>query len=130
MDQKRMKLRSGDRRAKRSGDRAEALQYLVEAVADRSGAQALVLVDDAGRIVAGMGSPSEVTGLAGTARDVARQRATLEQIEWATRGADVTARGLPTCEGPLYLAALGDRMKGVGDAVRAVRRILGETASS
>jgi hypothetical protein len=117
-----------ERRLKRSGDRTEALQYLVETVAHRSRAKALVLVDDAGHIVVGMGRPSEVTGLAGTARDVAHRRASVAQIDAATRGGDVTARSLSTREGTLYLAALGDRMSGVGDAVRAVNRILRETA--
>jgi hypothetical protein len=36
-----------DRRFKRSTDRTEALQFLVESVADRAGAPALVLVDEA-----------------------------------------------------------------------------------
>lgn len=122
--------RADERRIKRSGDRTEALQYLVETVADRSRAKALVLVDDAGRIVAGMGRPCDVTGLAGTARDVAQKRATVAQIDAAIRGGDVTARRLPTGEGTLYLAAIGDRMSGVGEAMRAVNRILGETARS
>jgi hypothetical protein len=130
MKDTRIGLRAGERRIKRSGDRTEALQYLVETVADRSRAKALVLLDAAGHIVAGMGRPSEVTGLAGTARDVAHKRATVAQIDAAIRGGDVTARSLPTREGTLYLAALGDRMSGVGDAMRAVNRILHETAQS
>lgn len=117
-----------ERRIKRSGNRGEALQFLVETIADRSGVRALVLLDDAGHIVAGMGRPNEVMGLAGTARDVAERRASLQQIEAAIRGGDVTARSLPTREGTLYLAAVGDRMSGVGNAVRAVHRILDETA--
>lgn len=120
--------RAGERRIKRSQDRTEALQYLVETVADRSRAKALVLIDEAGHIVAGMGRPREVTGLAGTARDVAHKRATVAQIDEATRGGDVTARSLRTRDGTLYLAALGDRMSGVGDAMRAIGRILHETA--
>jgi hypothetical protein len=113
-----------DRRFKRSADRTEALQFLVESVADRSGAPALVLVDDHGRIVAGMGMPDEVVGLARTARDVAWGRASARQIDAATRGRDVTARGVATPEGMLYFAALGERMSGLGDASQAVRRIL------
>jgi hypothetical protein len=113
-----------DRRFKRSTDRGEALQYLVESVADRSGVRALVLVDDAGRIVAGMGMPNEVVGLARTARDVAWRRATASDVDAATPGHDVTARPVATRDGMLYFAALGDRMSGLGDAVQAVRRIL------
>jgi len=113
-----------ERRTKRSADRDEALQFLVESVADRSGVRALVLLDDAGRIVAGTGMPSEVVGLAKTARDVAWRRASARDIDAVTLGQDVTARTFATREGMLYFAALGDRMAGLGDAVRAVHRIL------
>jgi hypothetical protein len=37
---------------------------------------------------------------------------------------DVTARAIETPSGTLYFGALGDRVTGVGDAVRAVKRIL------
>ena len=113
-----------ERRSKRSADRTEALQFLVESVADRSGAPALVLVDDAGRIVAGMGMPDEVVGLARTARDIAWGKATAAQVDRAMRGRDVTARSVATPGGMLYFAALGERMSGLGDASHAVRRIL------
>jgi len=113
-----------DRRTKRSVDREEALQFLVESVADRSAVQALVLVDDGGRIVAGMGMPRDVAGLARTARDVAWRRASTVQVDGATSGRDVTARSVATRDGMLYFAALGDRITGLGDAVRAVHRIL------
>ncbi len=113
-----------ERRSKRSTDRTEALQYLVEAVADRSHAPALVLVDDSGRIVAGMGMPREVAGLASAARDVAWGRCSAAKLEHATGGGDVTARSITTRDGMLYVAALGDRMTAVGDAVRAVQRIV------
>jgi hypothetical protein len=120
-----------ERRTKRSAERGEALQYLVETVADRSGVRALVLVDDAGRIVAGMGLANEVSGLARAARDVAWGRASPAQVDAvARRGSDVTARSVATRDGMMYLAALGDRMAGVGDAVRAVQRILSETLLS
>ena len=119
-----------ERRNKRSADRVEALQYLVEAVADRSGVRALVLVDDFGRIVAGMGIPRDVAGLAVTARAVAWRRAADIDLDSLTRGSDVTARPVATREGMLYFAAMGDRVAGVGDAVRAVQRILDETIPS
>jgi hypothetical protein len=113
-----------ERRIKRSANRQEALQYLVESVAARSGVRALVLLDDGGRIVAGTGMPDEVVGLVKTARDVAWGRATARDVDLATRGADVTARPVATRDGMLYIAALGDRMAGLGDALHAVRRIL------
>jgi len=113
-----------DRRSKRSAERVEALQYLVEAVADRSDVPALVLVDDSGRIVAGMGMPGDVVGLARAARDVAWGHATTADVDAATGGRDVTTRTVATREGMLYFAAIGDRVTAVGDAVRAVQRIL------
>ena len=115
-----------ERRYKRSTERNEALQYLVEMLADRSGAPALVLVDDAGHIVAGTGMPGEVAGLAHTARDVAWRRASPADIDAATSGQDVTARTVATREGFVYFAALGNGMARVGEAVRAVQRIYAE----
>ena len=111
-----------DRRLKRSAERDEALQFLVESVADRSGARALVLLDDAGRIVAGTGVPHEVASLARAARDVAWRRASPDTL--AAMPHDVTARPVATSDGMLYFAALSERMTGLGDAVRAVQRIL------
>ena len=104
----------------------EALQYLVETVADRSGVPALVLVDDAGSIVAGMGMPTEVAGLARAARNVAWRKATPADVDAATQGRDVAARRVSTREGPVYFAALGGGIPGVGAAVRAVQRIFSE----
>jgi hypothetical protein len=112
-----------ERRIKRSTERNEALQYLVEVLADRSGAPALVLVDDAGHLVAGTGMPMEVACLARAARDVAWRRASPADIDAVTPGHDVTARTVTTREGLVYFAALGNGMSGVGDAVRAVQRI-------
>jgi hypothetical protein len=113
-----------ERRMKRSGERGEALQFLVEAVADRSEVPALVLLDDAGHIVAGMGMPKDLVGLVRTARDVAWGHASAADVDAATGGRDVTTRSVATRDGMLYLAALGDRVSAVGDAVRAVQRIL------
>ncbi len=111
-----------ERRTKRSADRDEALQLLVESVADRSGARALVLMNEAGRIVAGMGMPDDVMTLARTAREGA----------WGSlAGASpCTARAMATPEGMIYLAALGNCVAGVGDAVHAVQRILASTLPS
>jgi hypothetical protein len=112
-----------ERRMKRSSERTEALQYLVESVADRSGVRALALIDDFGHILVGTGMPMELAGLAQTARDVAWRRASPAAIDAATHGQDVTARTVATRDGMLYFAALGGGMTGVGDAVRAVQRI-------
>ena len=112
-----------DRRIKRSAHRDEALQFLIESVADRSAVRALVLVDDAGQIVAGTGMPDEVVGLARTARDVAWKQASVASVDAATCGRDVTARSVATPDGMLYFAAMSDRLAGVGDAVKAVQRI-------
>jgi hypothetical protein len=114
-----------ERREKRSTDSAEALQFLVEKVADRSGAPALVLVDDGGRIVAGTGMPDEVLGLAQVARDVGHRRASAHDVEVATHGGDVAARSFAAGERSLTFAALTERMRGLGEAIQAVRRILG-----
>ena len=114
-----------ERRMKRSANCGEALQFLVESVADRSGVRALVLADDTGRIVAGMGKAQELRGLATAGRDVAWGRASASQVDRAARGHDITARSIATRDGMLYFAALGDRVTGVGEAVRAVQRILG-----
>jgi hypothetical protein len=113
-----------ERRTKRSEERDEALQFLVEAVADRSDVPALVLLDDGGRIVAGMGMPGDLVGLVRTARDIAWGKASSADIDAATGGRDVTTRAVATRDGMLYFAALGDRVSAVGDAVRAVQRIL------
>jgi len=113
-----------ERRTKRSRVRGEALQFLVEALADRSHVPALVLLDDAGRIVAGMGTPDDVVGLVRGTRDIAWHRATAVDIDAATGGRDVTTRSVTTRNGVMRLAALGDRVTAVGDAVRAVQRIL------
>ncbi|MDP9148988.1 MAG: hypothetical protein M3O36_03465 [Myxococcota bacterium] len=118
-----------ERRTKRSTERLEALQFLVETVADRSGVRAVVLVDEGGGIVAGMGRADEIVGLARSTRDVAWRRATPKDVDTATRGRDVTARTVATRDGLLYLGALGDRMVGVGDAVRAVQRTLVQTGA-
>jgi hypothetical protein len=118
-----------ERRTKRSETRTEALQYLVEAVADRSGVRALVLVDDDGRILAGMGPAGDLGGLANAAIEVAWRRATPASLPVAAgANSDVTARAVATRDGMLYFGALGDRLAGVGDAVRAVQRIFVQTA--
>ena len=62
-----------EQREKRSEVREEALQYLIEAVLDRSDVRCAALVDGASaRIVAGAGTPADLKALARVARAVAR----------------------------------------------------------
>jgi hypothetical protein len=112
-----------DRRIKRSTDRIEALQYLVEAVADRNEVRAIALVDEVGQIVAGVGMPRDLVGLKNLARPIGRREPCVDLGD-VTRDTDVTARALVAGGCPLYLAALGDRIRGVGAAVEGVERIL------
>jgi hypothetical protein len=112
-----------DRRTKRSKDRDEALQYLVEALADRSETDAVVLVNDQGRIVAGTGMHKELRGLAKIALPVMRGEG-CEDFESETRGTDFFGREIRLPSGPLYLAALGTRVRKMHEAVYAVTRIL------
>lgn len=118
-----------ERRTKRSEDRDEALQYLVEALADRSEVEAVALVNDEGRIVAGMGMPNSVRGLAKIAAPMLRGDGS-ELFESATEGTDFFGRRIPLETGTLYLAALGSRVRKMHEAVYAVTRILEPNAVS
>jgi hypothetical protein len=118
-----------DRRSKRSHDREEALQYLIEALADRSQVEAVLLVDDEGRIVAGMGMPNEVQKLAQIAIPAVRGEET-PLFEDATRDTDFFGREIPVEEGSLYLVALGSRVCKMHEAVYGVTRILEQTRHS
>ena len=118
-----------DRRIKRSQDREEALQYLIEALADRSQVQAVLLVDDAGHIVAGMGMPREVRQLAQIAIPAVRGEES-ELFETATRDTDFFGREIPVEDGSLYLVALGTHISKMHQTVYGVTRILEETRAS
>lgn len=118
-----------DRRNKRSQDRDEALQYLIEALADRSQVEAVLLVNDSGRIVAGMGMPKEVRQLAQIAIPAVRGEET-PLFEDATRDTDFFGREIPIEEGSLYLVALGTRISKMHETVYGVTRILEETRAS
>jgi hypothetical protein len=112
-----------DRRIKRSQDREEALQYLIEALADRSQVEAVLLVNEEGRVVAGMGMPREVRNLAQIAVPAVRGKES-ELFESVTRGTDFFGREIPVHDGSLYLVALGTRVCKMHEAVYAVTRIL------
>ena len=113
-----------DRRVKRSQDRDEALQYLIEAVADRSEVHAVALVDDNGHIVAGCGMPSDLAGLAKLAGPVTRAQSSA-CFEEVTQGTDYFARGVHARGKTLYLSALGSRVRRMNDAAAAIARIEG-----
>ena len=115
-----------DRRTKRSQDREEALQYLIEALADRSQVEAVLLVDERGRIVAGMGMPHQVRELARIAIPAVRGEEA-EMFEKATCDTDFFGREIPVEDGSLYLVALGTRVCKMHEAVYGVIRILDQT---
>ena len=123
-----------ERRIKRSQDRSEALQYLVEALADRSDVDAVVLLDDHGKIVAGMGVPERVRGLATIAVPVMEGRP-CDDFAAATRGTDFFGRRIANRAGtgdnasPLYLAALGNKLRKMHEAVYAIARIMDRAPS-
>jgi hypothetical protein len=118
-----------DRRQKRSAEREEALQYLVEAVADRSDVRSVALIDGDNRIVAGMGMPDDLAALARVAGAVARGDA-CEDLESATAGTDLLTRGVSVAGRTLYLAALGTRVRRMSDAAGAVARIFASSGST
>ena len=116
-------LHDMERRTKRSEDREEALQYLVEALADRSEVQAVALLNEQGRIVAGMGMPKAVRDLAEIALPTMRGGGS-DQFESATEGTDFFGREIQLESGTLYLTALGSRVRKMHEAVYAITRIL------
>jgi hypothetical protein len=124
-----VRLRKMERRTKRSEDREEALQYLVEALADRSEVDAVLLMNDEGQIVAGMGKPNEVKGLAKIAVPVVKGE-TCCDFDTATAGTDFFGRRIHLKSGPLYLAALGTKIRKMHEAVYAVTRILETSAAA
>jgi hypothetical protein len=111
-----------NRRTKRSTERTEALQYLMESLADRSEVHAVALVDEDGRIVAGMGMPTELAGLAKIARRGIRREPS-DEFEEVTRGTDFFGREIPVEGGRVFLAALGQRVRKMSDAAVAIERI-------
>jgi hypothetical protein len=107
-----------EQRSKRSDVREEALQYLVEAVLDRSPVRGVALVDEGSRIVAGAGTAADLRALARVA--VAASRGQTEAID---EDDDVIVRSIRTPSGPLVLAAFGERVRRMPEAASAVMRI-------
>jgi hypothetical protein len=88
-----------------------------------------LLVNDDGRIVAGMGMPREVRQLSRIAISAVRGEES-ELFEAATEDTDFFGREIPVEEGSLYLVALGTRVCKMHQAVYAVTRILEQTRAS
>jgi hypothetical protein len=112
-----------ERRTKRSANREEALQYLLEALAERSQVSTLLLTDAQGGIVAGMGEPSEIRGVARLAGPVTRGEP-CDEFERVTEGTDWMSRRVQVESATYYLAALGSRLSHVPEAVHGIARIL------
>jgi hypothetical protein len=115
-----------ERRFKRSAQPEEAIQLLLESLADRSEARAVALVNGRRRVLAGAGQPWDIAALREIAAPVARGEECLE-LEKLDASTDVFSR--PVCVGAstVYLAAMGTRMRRFGDAAVAVARIVRET---
>jgi hypothetical protein len=111
-----------ERRQKRSQDPQIALQFLLEALADRSDAHAVALVAGDGRIVAGVGMPSDLRGLATIAAPVARGE-DCPDLDAVTGDSDVFSRVVPLNGSDAYIAALGTRLRRLGDTVDGFARI-------
>jgi hypothetical protein len=109
-----------ERRSKRSEDKGEALQFLVEAIGDRCGVQTAILLDRAGRIVAGMGMPNDVMILARTAR----QGVWPERAQGGPRMPSFSAHAIATDDGMLYFASFGAQPESARAVAPAVRRIM------
>ncbi len=107
-----------EQRTKRSDERATALQYLVEAVLDRSDVRCAALVDESDRIVAGAGMPADLASLARVAKAAAHGN-----VAAIADGDDVIVREIAVKGGTLVLAAYGQRVRRMPEAVSAVMRI-------
>jgi hypothetical protein len=116
-----------ERRAKRSRDPVEALQYLVEALCDRSEARAVAIIDARGRIVAGIGAPSELRDLASLGGD-ARAAQAHPRFDAVTRGTDYFACAVRGGGAPMWIVALGERLKRFTDAALGAQRIVAAVA--
>jgi hypothetical protein len=115
-----------ERRTRRSSDCYEAIQYLVEALAERSHVSSVVLTADNGSIVAGTGDDDEIRELASIAGPLLRGEA-CEDLERVTIGTDILCRRVPLRAGNFYLAALGRRFRRMPDALHGIARILDST---
>jgi hypothetical protein len=114
-----------ERRIKRSNQRDEALQFLMEALADRSEVEAVALVDKKGSIVAGTGLPHDLAGIAKIAGPVARGEECAD-LDTVTANTDLFLRTVDAGPESWFLVALGSRVRKLNDAAMAVTRIVGQ----
>ncbi|MGO9707598.1 MAG: hypothetical protein ACLQBL_01965 [Polyangiaceae bacterium] len=111
-----------EQRTKRSEVREEALQYLIEAVLDRSEVRCAAIIDSGSRVVAGAGMPGDLADLAKVAQAVARGG--VEGLEASLDAEDdVIAREVSVKGGTLVIAAFGTRVRKMPAAVHAIARI-------
>jgi hypothetical protein len=111
-----------DKRTKRSEVREEALQYLVEAVLDRSEVRCAAIIDSRRRVIAGAGKPGDLMELAKVALTVARGG--VEGLEASLDADDdVIAREVLVQGETLVIAAFGTRVRRMPSAVHAIARI-------
>lgn len=111
-----------EQRTKRSEVREEALQYLIEAVLDRSDVRCAAIVDSQRRLVAGAGHVHDLIELAKVAGTVARGG--LDGLDASLDADDdVIAREVDVKGETLVIAAFGTRVRKMPSAVSAIARI-------
>jgi len=101
----------------------KALAALVKNVAEESDVDALSVVDQRGRTLAGVGEKSALQSLARIAKKIAEDEPCPE-LEDETAGTDVMARAIDVGSRRVYLAALGRRVRRMIHAGDEVARIL------
>jgi hypothetical protein len=114
-----------ERRVKRSAQPEEAIQLLLESLADRSEARAVALVNGRKRVLAAAGKPWDIADLREVAEPIARgeECRAVEKLDSST---DVFSRPVTVGPSTVYLAAMGTRMRRFGEAAIAVARIVRE----
>jgi hypothetical protein len=112
-----------ERRRRRSTRKEEALRLLLEAVRERSEISSIAIVDGRGMVVEGTGPEHELMILGMVAATAASGEVS-PMCQRMTEGTDILSCPLEHGEKRLYLAALGDRVSRMPEAVRSVTRIL------
>jgi hypothetical protein len=112
-----------DRREVRSGSKGEALRLLLESVLRRSDASAIAVIDGRGLVVSGAGNDRDLRIL-GAVAEPAAFGSLNETCERLTEGTDILARVIETSSGTMFLAALGNRVSRMPEAVRGIERIM------
>lgn len=112
-----------ERRRKRSDNPTEALRLLLRTVRDRSDVTSIAVIDARGLVVAGTGPERELLVLGAVAAPAA-SGAFDRACERLTMGTDVLSCPLALEGETMYLAALGERVSRMPEAVRSATRIL------